>query len=320
LALINGTQVSTAFALAGLFKVWRIARTSMVSGALSTEAAMGSHAPFLSEIHELRGQIGQISVAKGLRSLLANSPIRESHRVDDDRVQDPYCLRCQPQVLGAAFDQLNHAARILEIEANAVTDNPLVLSDSSIVSGGNFHAEPVGMAADQIAIAISEVGAIAQRRIALLVDPALSFGLPAFLSPNPGLNSGFMIAEVTSAALMSENKSLSNPRVVDSTPTSANQEDHVSMACHGARRLGEMAQNLAGIISIELLAGAQGIDLRAPLKTSPPLTNIIIKLRSSVKFLSDDRNMSLDIEEAVNGVMSGHFCDDLDGISLKNEI
>ena len=177
LALINGTQVSTAFALAGLFKVWRIARTSIVSGALSTEAAMGSHAPFLSEIHELRGQIGQISVAKGLRSLLANSPIRESHRVDDDRVQDPYCLRCQPQVLGAAFDQLNHAARILEIEANAVTDNPLVLSDSSIVSGGNFHAEPVGMAADQIAIAISEVGAIAQRRIALLVDPALSLSL-----------------------------------------------------------------------------------------------------------------------------------------------
>ena len=320
LALINGTQVSTAFALAGLFKVWRIARTSMVSGALSTEAAMGSHAPFVSEIHELRGQIGQISVAKGLRSLLANSPIRESHRVDDDRVQDPYCLRCQPQVLGAAFDQLNHAARILEIEANAVTDNPLVLSDSSIVSGGNFHAEPVGMAADQIAIAISEVGAIAQRRIALLVDPALSFGLPAFLSPNPGLNSGFMIAEVTSAALMSENKSLSNPRVVDSTPTSANQEDHVSMACHGARRLSEMAQNLAGIIGIELLAGAQGIDLRAPLKTSPPLTNIIIKLRSSVKFLSDDRNMSLDIEEAVNGVMSGHSCDDLDGIVLKDEI
>ena len=320
LALINGTQVSTAFALAGLFKVWRIARTSMVSGALSTEAAMGSHAPFVSEIHELRGQIGQISVAKGLRSLLANSPIRESHRVDDDRVQDPYCLRCQPQVLGAAFDQLNHAARILEIEANAVTDNPLVLSDSSIVSGGNFHAEPVGMAADQIAIAISEVGAIAQRRIALLVDPALSFGLPAFLSPNPGLNSGFMIAEVTSAALMSENKSLSNPRVVDSTPTSANQEDHVSMACHGARRLSEMAQNLAGIIGIELLAGAQGIDLRAPLKTSPPLTNIIIKLRSSVNFLSDDRNMSLDIEEAVNGVMSGHFCDDLDGIILKDEI
>ncbi len=319
LALINGTQVSTAFALAGLFKVWRIARTSIVSGALSTEAAMASHAPFVSEIHELRGQLGQISVAKGLRNLLANSPLRESHREEDERVQDPYCLRCQPQVLGAAFDQLVYAAKILEIEANAVTDNPLVLSDDSIVSGGNFHAEPVGMAADQVAIAISEVGAIAQRRIALLVDPALSYGLPAFLSPDPGLNSGFMIAEVTSAALMSENKSLSNPRVIDSTPTSANQEDHVSMACHGARRLNEMAENLAGIIAIEILAGAQGVDLRAPLKTSAPLINMISKLRSQVKFLTDDRNMSLDIERAVESVMSGQYCHDLDGISLGTE-
>ena len=320
LALINGTQVSTAFALSGLFKAWRIARTSIVSGALSTEAAMGSHAPFISEIHELRGQTGQINVASGLRNLLVNSPLHESHRFEDERVQDPYCLRCQPQVLGAAFDQLAYAAKILEIEANAVTDNPLVLSDDTIVSGGNFHAEPVGMAADQVAIAISEVGAIAQRRIALLVDPALSYGLPAFLSPNPGLNSGFMIAEVTSAALMSENKSLSNPRVIDSTPTSANQEDHVSMACHGARRLNEMAENLAGIIAIEILAGAQGVDLRAPLKTSDPLIKMISKLRSKVQFLNDDRNMSLDIEKVVESVMSGQYCDGLDGISLKTEI
>ena len=317
LALINGTQVSTAFALAGLFKIWRIARSSIVSGAISTEAAMASHAPFLSEIHELRGQSGQISVAKGLRNLLRGSSIRESHLVGDERVQDPYCLRCQPQVLGAAFDQLIHAAKILEIEANAVTDNPLILSDGSIVSGGNFHAEPVGMAADQIAIAISEIGAISQRRIALLVDPALSFGLPAFLSPNPGLNSGFMIAEVTSAALMSENKALSNPRVVDSTPTSANQEDHVSMACHGAKRLNEMALNLAGIIGIEVLAGAQGIELRAPLKTSVPLDKLISKLRIDVPFLSDDRNMSLDIDLVIESVLSGNFCDDLDDISLS---
>ena len=235
----------------------------------------------------------------------------------DERVQDPYCLRCQPQVLGAAFDQLIHAAKILEIEANAVTDNPLILSDGSIVSGGNFHAEPVGMAADQIAIAISEIGAISQRRIALLVDPALSFGLPAFLSPNPGLNSGFMIAEVTSAALMSENKALSNPRVVDSTPTSANQEDHVSMACHGAKRLNEMALNLAGIIGIEVLAGAQGVELRAPLKTSVPLDKLISKLRIEVPFLSDDRNMSLDIDLVIKSVLSGNFCDDLDGLSLS---
>jgi len=317
LALINGTQVSTAFALAGLFKTWRIARTSIVSGAISTEAAMGSHAPFLSEIHELRGQSGQIRVAKSLRSILSGSPIRESHLEGDERVQDPYCLRCQPQVLGAAIDQLIFAAKILEIEANAVTDNPLILSDGSIVSGGNFHAEPVGMAADQIAIAISEIGAISQRRIALLVDPALSFGLPAFLSPNAGLNSGFMIAEVTSAALMSENKALSNPRVVDSTPTSANQEDHVSMACHGAKRLNEMALNLAGIIGIEILAGSQGIELRAPLKTSIPLQKVISKLRTKVPFLTDDRNMSLDIDVVAKGVLHGNFCDNLDGLSLK---
>ena len=245
LALINGTQVSTALALAGLFRAHRAAQSALVTGALSTDAAMGSSAPFHPDIHSLRGHRGQIDTGSALRQLLENSPIRMSHIEGDERVQDPYCIRCQPQVDGACLDLLRMAARTLEIEANAVTDNPLVLSDGSVVSGGNFHAEPVAFAADQIALAICEIGSIAQRRIALLVDPALSYGLPAFLARKPGLNSGLMIAEVTSAALMSENKQMSHPASVNSTPTSANQEDHVSMACHGARRLLQMTENLS---------------------------------------------------------------------------
>ncbi len=305
LALINGTQVSTALAMAGLFRIWRLALSSLVTGALSTEAAMGSSAPFRAEIHALRGQIGQIDAARSLRHLQDGSEIRESHRDDDERVQDPYCIRCQPQVLGAAMDVIRQAAHVLEIEANAVTDNPLVMADGAIISGGNFHAEPVGFAADQMAMAAAEIGAIAQRRISLLVDPALSFGLPAFLSPNPGLNSGLMIAEVTSAALMSENKALSNPRVVDSTPTSANQEDHVSMACHGARRLLEMAENLAGIIGIEALTAAQGVELRAPLKTSAILAGHITKIRKVSTALAEDRLIAPDIEAAKELVKQG---------------
>jgi len=305
LALINGTQVSTALALTGLFQVWCIATTSLVTGALSTEAAMGSSAPFRPEIHALRGQPGQIEAAAVLRDLQDGSEIRDSHRDGDERVQDPYCIRCQPQVLGAALDVLRQAANVLEIEANAVTDNPLVMPDGAIISGGNFHAEPVGFAADQIAMAAAEIGSIAQRRISLLVDPALSFGLPAFLSPTPGLNSGLMIAEVTSAALMSENKALANPRVIDSTPTSANQEDHVSMACHGARRLLEMAENLAGIIGIEALSAVQGVELRAPLKTSDKLARQMQSLRSVVPALKQDRLMSPDIEAAKNLVRAG---------------
>ncbi|MCA8867447.1 MAG: histidine ammonia-lyase [Rhodobacteraceae bacterium] len=305
LALINGTQVSTALALAGMFRIWHLALSSLVTGALSTEAAMGSSAPFHAEIHALRGQPGQIDAAAVLRDLQDGSDIRESHRIGDERVQDPYCIRCQPQVLGAALDVIRQAARVLRIEANAVTDNPLVMPDGDIISGGNFHAEPVGFAADQLAMAASEIGAISQRRIALLVDPALSFGLPAFLSPEPGLNSGLMIAEVTSAALMSENKALSNPRVVDSTPTSANQEDHVSMACHGARRLLEMADNLAGIIAIEALAAAQGVELRAPLGTSPKLAAYIAGIRQQIPALTSDRLIAPDIKTATILVNQG---------------
>ncbi|MBO6724710.1 MAG: histidine ammonia-lyase [Rhizobiaceae bacterium] len=305
LALINGTQVSTALALSGLFAAHRIARSALITGALSTDAAMGSSAPFHPEIHTLRGHQGQIDTAAALWSLLEGSEIRESHREGDERVQDPYCIRCQPQVDGACLDLLRQAARTLAMEANAVTDNPLVLSDGSVVSGGNFHAEPVAFAADQIAIAICEIGAIAQRRIALLVDPALSFGLPAFLAPKPGLNSGLMIAEVTSAALMAENKQMSHPASVDSTPTSANQEDHVSMACHGARRLKQMTDNLAGIIGIEALTAAQGIDLRAPLKTSAELTKAHNAIRAAVPALAEDRFMAGDLAAASELVASG---------------
>ncbi|MAM13578.1 MAG: histidine ammonia-lyase [Rhizobiaceae bacterium] len=309
LALINGTQVSTALALVGLFRAFRCAQTALVTGALSTDAAMGSPAPFHPDIHALRGHQGQIDAAASLRALLEGSEIRVSHIEGDERVQDPYCIRCQPQVDGACLDLLRQAGRTLEIEANAATDNPLVLSDDSVVSGGNFHAEPVAFAADQIAIAVCEIGAIAQRRIALLVDPALSFGLPAFLSRKPGLNSGLMIAEVTSAALMSENKQMAHPASVDSTPTSANQEDHVSMACHGARRLLAMTENLASIIGIEALCGVQGVELRAPLATSPALQRVISAFRALVTTLEDDRYMAGDLEKAAVAVRDGVLID-----------
>ncbi|ERI14030.1 histidine ammonia-lyase [Ochrobactrum sp. EGD-AQ16] len=305
LALINGTQTSTALALAGLFRAHRAAQTALITGALSTDAAMGSDAPFHEEIHTLRGHKGQIDAGRALRALLEGSVIRQSHLEGDQRVQDPYCIRCQPQVDGACLDILRQAARTLEIEANAVTDNPLVLSDGRAVSGGNFHAEPVAFAADQIALAICEIGAISQRRIALLVDPALSFGLPAFLARKPGLNSGLMIAEVTSAALMSENKQMAHPASVDSTPTSANQEDHVSMACHGARRLLQMTANLNAIIGIEALTGALGVELREPLTTSPELARVIAALRDRVPTLEDDRYMADDLRNAADLVADG---------------
>lgn len=299
LALINGTQFSTACALAGLFRACDALRAAVVVSALSTDAIMGSTAPLAEEIHALRGQPGQIEVARAMRGLLAGSEIRESHREDDARVQDPYCIRCQPQVTGAALDLLRFAARTLEIEANAVTDNPLVLTGAGrIVSGGNFHAEPVAFAADQIALALSEIGAISQRRVALMVDPTLSFDLPPFLTPEPGLNSGLMIAEVTSAALMSENKHLANPCSTDSTPTSANQEDHVSMAAHGARRLMRMVGNLDRIIGIEAMCAAQGVEFRAPLRTSLPLQGVLTRLRAQVPAVAQDRYLAPDIEAA----------------------
>ncbi len=299
LAFINGTQFSTAFALAGLFEAWRASQNALVISAMSTDAIMGSTAPLQPEIHALRGQRGQIEAASTMREVLNGSEIRESHREGDTRVQDPYCIRCQPQVTGAAMDVLRQAATTLEIEANAATDNPLVLTEADlIVSGGNFHAEPVGFAADMIALAVSEIGAISQRRIALMVDPTLSFDLPPFLTPEPGLNSGLMIAEVTTAALMSENKHLANPCVTDSTPTSANQEDHVSMAAHGAKRLRKMAKNLNYILGVELLCAAQGVEFRAPLTTSDPLRNVLATLRRDVETVGSDRYLAPDLEAA----------------------
>jgi histidine ammonia-lyase len=306
LALINGTQFSTACALAALFEARRNALSAIVTSALSTDAIMGSTAPLAPEIHSLRGHPGQIAVAAMMRDLMAGSAIRESHRDGDTRVQDPYCIRCQPQVTGAAMDLIDFAARTLETEANAVTDNPLVLTASAeIVSGGNFHAEHVAFAADQIALALSEIGAIAQRRVALMVDPTLSFDLPPFLTPDPGLNSGLMIAEVTTAALMSENKHLAHPCSIDSTPTSANQEDHVSMAAHAARRLGKMNQNLSVILGVELICAAQGIEFRAPLTTSPRLQAVLACIRAEIAPLGQDRYMAPDLAAAARLVASG---------------
>ncbi|WP_294335824.1 histidine ammonia-lyase [uncultured Sphingomonas sp.] len=305
LALLNGTQFSTANALAGLFEAEALFQAALVTGALSTEAAKGSDAPFDHRIHSLRGHAGQIAVGDALRGLMMGSAIRASHREDDPRVQDPYCLRCQPQVMGAALDVLRQAGRTLEIEANGVSDNPLIFADTDeALSGGNFHAEPVAFAADMIALAICEIGSISERRIAMLVDPALS-GLPAFLTPRPGLNSGFMIPQVTAAALVSENKQRAYPASVDSIPTSANQEDHVSMAAHGARRLLEMAANAQAVVGIELLAAGQGCDFHAPLTSSPALERARACLRGQVPTLGEDRHFHPDMEAATALVRSG---------------
>ncbi|MEM9523447.1 MAG: histidine ammonia-lyase [Pseudomonadota bacterium] len=313
LALINGTQFSTACALAGLFDAWTNAAAAIVVCALSTDAVMGSTAPLIDAIHTLRGHAGQIAVARAQAALMAGSEIRDSHRENDGRVQDPYCIRCQAQVTGAALDLLWFAGRTLEIEANAATDNPLVLvEDGKIVSGGNFHAEPVGFAADQIALALTEIGAIAQRRVALMVDPTLSFDLPAFLTPEPGLNSGLMIAEVTTAALMSENKHLANPCTTDSTPTSASQEDHVSMAAHAAWRLRRMNENLNSILGVEAICAAQGIDFRAPLKTSPLLRKALATLRAHVPMIEKDRYLAPDIAVAARMIREGALLSGLD--------
>ena len=311
LALINGTQFSTALALVGLFEGWRNARAALLTGCLSTDAIMGSTAPLEPAIHSLRGHRGQIDVAAAMRGLMAGSVIRDSHREGDTRVQDPYCIRCQPQVLGAAVDLLRFAATTLETEANAVTDNPLV-TPAGILSGGNFHAEPVAFAADIIALALAEIGAIAQRRVALMVDPTLSHDLPPFLTPAPGLNSGYMIAEVTTAALMSENKHLAHPCSTDSTPTSANQEDHVSMAAHGARRLLRMNANLSVILGVEALCAAQGIEFRAPLTTAPGLATAIAALRLRVPPLGVDRYLAPEIETAAALVRDGSLTSELE--------
>ncbi|HJV68703.1 histidine ammonia-lyase [Ideonella sp.] len=305
LALINGTQTSASLALHGFLSFEPVLESALVVGALTVDAARGSDGPFDPRIHSLRGQPGQIDVAQYYRSLLSGSAIRASHAEGDDRVQDPYCLRCQPQVVGACLDQLRHASLVLVREANAVTDNPLVFADDGMmISGGNFHAEPVALAADAMAVAIAEVGAIAERRIAMLIDTSVS-RLPPFLTTNAGLNSGFMIAHVTAASLASENKSLAHPASVDSLPTSANQEDHVSMATFAARRLQPMIANVAHILGIELLAASQGIEFLRPLKSSPALEQAHALLRAQCPTIETDRYLAPEIERATALVTGG---------------
>src|SRR5258706_1635195 len=304
LALLNGTQVSTALAVAGLFAIENVYAAALLSGAMSVDALKGSDTPFDARIHQVRRQQGQIEVAAQLRALLAGSKVRASH-LDCSRVQDPYSLRCQPQVMGACLDLLRTASATLLREANAVTDNPLVFArDREVLSGGNFHAEPVAFAADQLALAVAEIGSIAERRIALLVDTKMS-GLPAYLVAHSGLNSGFMVAQVTAAALAAENKALAHPASVDSIPTSANQEDHVSMATYAARRLLSMADNAAGIVAIELLAAAQGLECHRPLRSSRPLEAVLRLLRQKVPRLERDRFFAPDIEAARPLITSG---------------
>jgi histidine ammonia-lyase len=295
LALLNGTQVSTALALAGLFELEDAFAAAMVSGAMSLDALQGSDVPFDARIHALRGHPGQVQVAQVYRELLAGSEIRESHRTCE-RVQDPYSLRCQPQVMGACLDLITQSAETLLTEANSVTDNPLIFAATAeVLSGGNFHAEPVAFAADILALACAEVGSIAERRVSLLVDPKMS-GLPAFLALDSGVNSGFMMAQVTAAALVAENRMLCHPASVDSIPTSANQEDHVSMATHGARRLLTMTRNLLNIVAIEFLAACQGLDFRKPLQTSGSLQQAHAALRARIPFATQDRLLAEDIE------------------------
>jgi histidine ammonia-lyase len=305
LALVNGTQVSTALGLIGLFAIEDVFAAALAAGALSVDAAMGSDTPFDERIQRLRGHAGQADAARCYRQLLSGSAIRASHLKGDDRVQDPYSLRCQPQVMGACLDWMRHAAHALETEANGVTDNPLIVGDE-VLSGGNFHAEPVALAADALAVAAAEIGALSERRVALLIDASIS-RLPPFLVEHGGLNSGFMVAQVTAAALASENKGLAHPASVDSLPTSANQEDHVSMATYAARRLGDIAENCAGIVAIELLAAAQGVDFRKPLLSSPALQGVMGLVRERVPFYDRDRQFSPDIEAISELVRAGAF-------------
>jgi len=313
LALLNGTQVSTALALSAVFRTENVLSAALMAGAMSSDAIQGSDTPFDRRIQNVRGHGGQIAVASVLRELMQGSDIRASH-IGCDRVQDPYCIRCQPQVTGACLDVLRHVCGVLETEANAVTDNPLVFTDSRVVlSGGNFHAEPVALAADYLALAIAEIGALSERRIALLIDSHLS-GLPAFLVDDSGLNSGFMMAQVTAAALASENKSHAHPASVDSIPTSANQEDHVSMATFAARRLHNMLDNVANIVAIELLAAAQGIGFHRPKKSSTAIEEVIAALRKLSPSYDEDRSLSADFKRVAAKIDGGDYCSYADSI------
>ena len=306
LALLNGLQVSTALALIALYKTEQLFETAIVAGALAVDAATGSDVPFDDRIHLVRGHVAQRDVAALYRNLLAGSQIRNSHR-ECTRVQDPYSLRCQPQIMGAALHQIRFVSGTLEVEVNAISDNPLVFSDQGdILSGGNFHGEIIAMAADNLALAIAEIGANSERRIALLIDKHFSY-LPAFLVKEGGINSGFMIAHVTAASCASDNKALAHPHSVDSLPTSANQEDHVSMATNAARRLHEMLDNTATILAIELLAVCQGLEFHKPLRTSPQLELFYNKVRALVPPYDEDRYFAPDIAHVKKSILGGDF-------------
>ena len=306
LALLNGLQVSTAIALIALFDAEKLFNTALIAGALTVDAASGSDVPFDERIHKIRKHKTQQEVAAVYRNLLAGSEIRQSH-INCSRVQDPYSLRCQPQIMGAILHQINFVRETLEVEANAVSDNPLVFSETGdIVSGGNFHGEIIALAADNLALAIAEIGAASERRIALLIDKYFS-SLPGFLIRESGLNSGFMIPHVTAAACASDNKALAHPHSVDSLPTSANQEDHVSMATNAARRLENMNDNTATILAIELLAASQGIDLRQPLKSSQLLQKVHNQVRKDVPVYDEDRFFAPEIERIKKQVYHGVF-------------
>ncbi|KAA1145160.1 histidine ammonia-lyase [Citrobacter portucalensis] len=305
LALLNGTQASTAFALRGLIEAQELFASATVCGALTTEAVLGSRRPFDARIHAARGQRGQIDAATLYRHVLTDSSALSQSHHNCEKVQDPYSLRCQPQVMGACLTQMRQVMDVLLVEANAVSDNPLVFAEEGdVISGGNFHAEPVAMAADNLALAIAEIGSLSERRIALMMDKHMS-QLPPFLVKNGGVNSGFMIAQVTAAALASENKALAHPHSVDSLPTSANQEDHVSMAPAAGRRLWEMAANTRGVIAVEWLAACQGIDLREGLTSSPLLEQARQALREQVAHYTHDRFFAPDIECATELLAQG---------------
>lgn len=306
LALLNGLQISTALCISAFFSSELLFETAILAGSLSVDAAKGSDIPFDKRIHQARGYPAQQDVAKMYRDFLAGSAIRESHR-DCRRVQDPYSLRCQPQIMGAILHQMRFVADTLQIEANAVSDNPLVfIEQNDILSGGNFHGEIIAMAADNLALAIAEIGANSERRIALLIDKNFS-GLPDYLVKDGGLNSGFMIAHVTAAACASDNKALAHPHSVDSLPTSANQEDHVSMATNAARRLLNMIDNTATILAIELLASCQGLEFHLPLKTSSKLQQVYDTVRIFVPAYNQDRYFAPDIEVIKQQIFNRRF-------------
>jgi histidine ammonia-lyase len=308
LALINGTQLMTAVAGLWLAEAWRLARTADVAGALTLDALLGTDVAFDPRIHAARPHPGQQASAANLRRLLAGSPLRESHR-DCGKVQDAYSLRCIPQVHGAARDALTYATRTVDVEMNAATDNPMVFAETGeLLSGGNFHGEPVAMAADVIAIAVAEIGAISERRIERLVNPTLS-GLPAFLTNDGGLQSGLMMAHVTAAALASENKTLAHPASVDSIPTSANKEDHVSMGVTAARKAARAVANTRRILAIELVAACQALEFRRPLRTSAALEAVHARVRETVAAYGRDRSLSAEIEALAGRVAAGALAD-----------